>query len=504
MKTVFEAVLAQAPRQIALRGSAGEVSYGALRASIEHAATHLREIYPRVVGLALDNGPAWAVIDLAAMQARVPLVPLPFFFSASQLAHAIRDAGIDCIHTDQPQQFERLFADMGVQIRERNECYIHGQPVTEFRLTGVAPVELPAATAKITYTSGTTGNPKGVCLGYEAMLSVAHALHAATGASAADQHVALMPLSTLLENIAGLYVPLLAGACATLLPFEQIGLRGASGVDVKKMATTLAAHAATTTILTPELLRGLVAVVQAGMPLPDSLRFVAVGGAPVAEGLLMQAAELGIPVFEGYGLSECASVVALNTLDHHRRGSVGRPLPHVRLQFAQDGEILATGALLLGYTGHTPCVFEDGCWPTGDLGFLDKDGFLHITGRKKNMFITSFGRNVAPEWVERELTLHPAIAQAAVFGEARPWNAAVIVPSAATPEAIATIDSAITDANKRLPDYARIQRWIPAVAPFLPANGQLTPNGRLRRDAIFDVYRARLDHLYEEDLNAVL
>ncbi|MDR2219030.1 MAG: AMP-binding protein [Methylobacillus sp.] len=504
MRTVYEAVCAQPPGWIALRGSAGEVSYGALRAAVEHAIENLRETAPRVIGLALDNGPLWAMMDLAAMQARIPLVPLPFFFSAGQIAHAIRDAGMDCIHTDQPRQFEQLLASMGIGVRERSEFLIHGQPVTEFRLSGIAPVELPPATAKITYTSGTTGNPKGVCLDSDAMLSVAHSLLDATGMSPQDNHVALMPLSTLLENIAGLHVPLLAGACVTLLPFEETGLRGASGVDVNKMAATLAAHEATTTILTPELLRGLVATAQAGALVSSRLRFVAVGGAPVAQGLLAQAAQLGIPVYEGYGLSECASVVAVNTEDAHRRGSVGRPLSHARLGFAEDGEILAAGALMLGYTGNTPCAFHNGYWPTGDLGFLDADGFLHITGRKKNIFITSFGRNVAPEWVERELALHPAIAQVAVFGEARPWNAAVIVPSSQMPEIFASIDAAIEQANQRLPDYARIRRWIPADTPFLSANGQLTPNGRLRRDVIFDVYRAQLEHLYEEDQYAVL
>lgn len=498
MQGILAAVLAQKPETVALQGIAGEVSYGALGESVLHAAQHFRTTQPRVVGLALDNGPAWAAIDLAAMEAKVPLVPLPFFFSASQLAHAIRDAGIDCIHTDQPQHFEALFDEMGVPVRERNNCVIHGQSVTEFRLESVAPVALPNGTAKITYTSGTTGQPKGVCLGTEAMLDVAYALREATEAQADDKHVSLMPLSTLLENIAGLYVPLLAGARAVLLPFAEIGLRGATGIDVKKMAAALATHEATTTILTPELLRGLVGVALAGLPLSRRLRFVAVGGAPVAERLLETSSELGIPVFEGYGLSECASVVALNTPRAQARGSVGRPLPHARILFAEDGEILVSGATMLGYTGMVASHFRNGYWPTGDLGFIDAHGYLHITGRKKNIFITSFGRNVAPEWVERELTLHPAIMQTAVFGESRPWNVAVVVPSSAVPEAITAIDAAIADANERLPDYARVKRWVLANAPFLPANGQSTPNGRLRRDAIRTAYHAQLDHLYEE------
>lgn len=504
MRSVLDAIAAANPRAVAVRGASAEVTYAELATAVEHAANHLRDAAPRVIGLALDNGPAWAVIDLATMQSAIPLVPLPFFFSAGQLAHAIADAGIDCIQTDQPEQFGKLFAEAGIAVSARNECRIHGQSVTEFRLAGVPAATLPAGTAKITYTSGTTGSPKGVCLGLPAMEQVAHALLGATAARADDRHLSLMPLSTLLENIAGLYVPLLAGATAVLRPVAEIGLKGASGLDAQKMAGALAANAATTTILTPEMLRALVAVAEAGHPLPAGLRFVAVGGAPVAVMLLQRARGLGIPVFEGYGLSECASVVALNTAASNAVGSVGRPLPHVRLAFAEDGEIMAGGAVMLGYTGDAQRNPADVYWPTGDRGYLDSRGFLHITGRKKNIFITSYGRNVAPEWVERELTLYPGIAQAAVFGEARPWNIAVIVPRGSQPEIAAQIELAIQEANLRLPDYARIRRWIPAQEAFTPANGQLTPNGRLRRDAIRIFYQTQIDRLYEENLDAVL
>lgn len=507
MRPILAAIVAHAaatPDAIAIRGSAGDVTYADLSAAVDHAADHLQTSAQDVVGLAMDNGPAWAVIDLAAMKAGVPLVPLPFFFSPGQLAHAIADAGIDCILTDLPAQFEQLLAHADIAIQSRAECLIHGQKVTELRLANPPAVDLPSGTAKITYTSGTTGSPKGVCLGLPAMEQVALSLLEATGARVDDRHVSLLPLSTLLENIAGLYVPLLAGANAVLKPFAEIGLKGASGLDVQKMAGVLAANDATTTILTPEMLRALVAVAEAGHPLPASLRFVAVGGAPVAEMLLQRARRLGIPVFEGYGLSECASVVALNTATANAVGSVGRPLPHVRLAFAEDEEIMAGGAVMLGYTGDAQHNPGDVYWPTGDRGYLDSRGFLHITGRKKNIFITSYGRNVAPEWVERELTLYPGIAQAAVFGEARPWNIAVIVPRGSQPEIAAQIDLAIQEANLRLPDYARIRRWIPAQEAFTPANGQLTPNGRLRRDAIRTFYQTQIDRLYEENLDAVL
>lgn len=495
----LDAWAAQAPGAVAIQTQGGTISYGALADAVRDAADNLRGSAPRVAGLALDNGPAWAVADLAALQAGVPLVPLPAFFSGGQALHAIRDAGIDCIYTDQPQRYEALLAEAGIDLFSHDSCEIFGQPLVELRLRAT-PAALPAGTVKVTYTSGTTGSPKGVCLGLPAIAAVAQSLADATQASAADRHVSLLPLSTLLENVAGLYVPLLAGASCTLLPLQQVGLTGASGLDAGRMADALCLHAASSTILTPEMLRALLAVTAGGHPLPPHLRFVAVGGAPAAEGMLRQAHALGIPVFEGYGLSECASVVALNTERAARTGSVGRPLPHVQLKFAEDGEILAGGATLLGYAGQAADDVAPAYWPTGDLGHLDADGYLYLTGRKKNVFITSFGRNVAPEWVERELALYPCIAQSAVFGEARPWNVAVIVARGSAPE----IDAAIADANRRLPDYARIRRWLPADAPFTPQAGTLTPNGRLRRAAILAAYQSRIDDLYEETTDVVL
>jgi long-subunit acyl-CoA synthetase (AMP-forming) len=224
-----------------------------------------------------------------------------------------------------------------------------------------------------------------------------------------------------------------------------------------------------------------------------------VGGAPVSPRLLAHALQLGVPAFEGYGLSECASVVSLNSPSGMKRGSLGKPLPHVRLSFSDKGEILVGGGNFLGYLGEKPPAEP---WPTGDLGHLDEQGFLHLAGRKKSMFITSFGRNVSPEWVEGELTFSPAIAQAAVFGEARPFNVAVLTPAAGA-DAVA-VQGAVDDANTRLPDYARIHQWIAAEQPFAVANQQLTANGRLKRESIRSAYLTKLESLYQEEMNVVL
>jgi long-subunit acyl-CoA synthetase (AMP-forming) len=196
-------------------------------------------------------------------------------------------------------------------------------------------------------------------------------------------------------------------------------------------------------------------------------------------------------------LSECGSVVALNTPKNNKIGSVGKPLPHVTVKLGGYGEILVKGRNLLGYVGNTDSSQQTHYLPTGDIGHFDDEGYLYITGRKKNQFITSYGRNVSPEWVERELTLSSYIAQAAVFGEAKPWNVAVIVPAKNASQE--QIDISIAVINQILPDYARVSKWIIAGAAFTPQNEQLTSNGRLRRDVVWQNYKQKINEQYHTE-----
>lgn len=479
----------------ALESPGVDLSYAGLHAAVQALAEELRACagsMPLTVGLLADNGAAWALADLAALAAGLRLVPLPPFFSPAQLAHALQSAGAAAVMVDPAlPQAALLPPASGRALRSLPA----GAGCLEWRPLAETSVDLPPGTRKITYTSGTTGAPKGVCLSLENQESVAGVLAAATGAGPGDRHLSVLPLSTLLENLGGLYAPLLAGATAVLRPTAQVGLRGAASLDLPCLLRALGESRATTTILVPQLLQALVEGIAAGLPAPTSLRFVAVGGATVSPRLLARAAALGLPVCEGYGLSECASVVALNRLGQQRPGSAGRPLPHVRLRIAEDGEIHVAGNAFLGYVGEAPRRQNEEV-ATGDLGYLDAEGYLHLVGRRKNLFITAFGRNVAPEWVERELCLQPGIAQAAVFGEARPWNLALIVPRPGADAA--AIDAAIAAANRELPDYARVSRWLLAAAPFTVANDQATANGRLRRPRILSTYRAQMDALYEE------
>jgi long-subunit acyl-CoA synthetase (AMP-forming) len=256
-------------------------------------------------------------------------------------------------------------------------------------------------------------------------------------------------------------------------------------------------------ILVPELLKAWSLYLAAtGRRASAGLTYVAVGGAHVAPGALDAARRAGIPAYQGYGLTECGSVVALNRPGDDANDA-GRPLDHAALRIA-DGEIVVTARAFLGYLGDAP---EAAAGPrefaTGDLGSVTAGGHLQLSGRRKNLLITSFGRNVAPEWIEAALLAQPAIAQAVVAGEARPWLAALLVPVPGTDDA--ALAAAVAAANATLPDYARIGRWAKA-APFTLANGQATGNGRPKRTAILSHYAVALAALYEpeETQDAVL
>jgi len=488
---ILEAITQHArkkPQAIALQGNTTGISYASLKSEIAATQSCMKKNKLRRIGLLMDNGPAWAVVDLAAMTNKTVVVPLAGFFSDEQLSHVIKSASLDTIITDNPARLVNLLPEARLRPRAR----IAGQNIWHLSLPESIQQALPEGTVKITFTSGTTGAPKGVCLTQHTIINVALSLSNITTVNDNDRHVCLLPMSVLLENVAGLYAALLRGVPCILPSLSELGTTGSRTLDFIKLFSLVRQQKATSIILIPELLQALLAVVENGIQLPD-LRFIAVGGASVSPSLLEKAQALGLPVYEGYGLSECASVVAVNTPDAMRRGSVGKPLPHVHVTIAPDNEIMVAGPSYAGYLNDKPGN-NAGLLPTGDLGYIDDDGYLYVTGRKKNLFITSFGRNVSPEWIEREIQAQPVIEQTVVYGESRPWNVAIIVPrdNASSQQ----IDAAIKRVNYKLPDYAQISQWLLASEPFTPANGQYTVNGRPRRDVIWSTYARQIDQLY--------
>ncbi len=434
---ILEAIENQDPRHVALQDDTQSVCYGELKQFIQSRIDALYGV--SVLGVALDNSVDWVLWDLAALKAEIPIVPIPAFFTRKQVDHLLQSVGVS-----------HLACREGLQ-----------KTIIQTKII------LPKGTAKVTFTSGTTGTPKGVCLSKSAMENVASSLVKVLGDDFVDTHLSVLPLAVLLENVAGIYAGLLVGCTIKLTNLHRFGQ------NYENIRGVLQQTNASSVIVVPEILRALMTQVIANGPLPN-LKFIAVGGAKIDPLLVLQARMMGLPVYEGYGLSECASVVSLNFPGHDKPGSVGKILPHLKVQIV-EGEIQIQKPNFLGYIGEKPPqVFN-----TGDLGALDEHGFLLITGRKKNVLITSFARNISPEWVESVLLAQFEIAQVLVYGEAQPHLSALIVPSSPR----ADIQVAIDTANQSLPDYAQIKDFR-IVRPFTVAEGTLTGTGRPRREKI--------------------
>jgi long-subunit acyl-CoA synthetase (AMP-forming) len=470
----------------------GDLTAGAFRAAIGAERLWLTGRAVERVALFADNGRAWAIADLALLDAGLVNVPIPHHFAAGQMRHALANAGVDGILTDDPAGVMAL--DLGY-----SRAAVSPGSGLWLLTPEVAPERpaLPPGTVKVTYTSGSTAEPKGVCLSRATLDAVSQSVAAVGRELGIRRHLSLLPLATLLENVAGLYAAWLSGATAHLhaevpAAIGQVALTG------ERLLTAIDRHQPESLILVPELLRMLVAGAETGWRVPAAAKFFAVGGACVSRKLLDRAASAGIPAYEGYGLSECGSVQCLNTRAAYRRGSVGRALPHARVRVDARGEVRIAGTVMSGYVGDA-ALPADAEIATGDLGEIDGDGFVYIKGRIKNLFINSFGRNLSPEWIERELVQETAIGQAIACGEGRPWVAALVNPSAPDVSR-ADLDAAVARANARLPHYAQVMRFAVPPESFTKANGLLTGNGRTCRERILERYGRLIDELYWQAL----
>ena len=440
-----------------------------------------------LLALYAENSPAWVVADLVCQRRNICLVPLPTFFSPLQIRATLARCNAGWILTDNAEALHALVQDQvalqadGLQLQL---CRIDNA-------SGNAPA-LPDGTGKITFTSGSTGDAKGVCLGNQQLLLQAEALKEAVGINA-PRHLCLLPLSTLLENVAGVYAPLLAGGEVMIPTLAAMGYQGSRLVQPKQLLATISSVQPQTLILIPELLKLLVGAVRSGWQAPSSLRFIAVGGSKVGINLLHEAWSLGLPVYEGYGLSECASVVSLNTPACNKPGTCGKPLAHLQVE-EQGGELVVHGNAMLGYLSQTDS-WHPRAIHTGDLGYRDAEGFIHLSGRRKNILISSYGRNISPEWPESELLANPLLQEVVVFGDAMPHLVALV--SSRNPALDnASIQGWVDQVNASLPDYARIRAWHRLDHPLSGQPGMLTGNGRPRRMEIARKFAAEIDALY--------
>lgn len=468
MREVFTGIALnalRAPSRPAIVDGDSVVTYAELEARVMGAAAWAWRL-PRTVGLIGRKNREWIISDLALSYAGKTVVPLPEFFSAEQLAHIVADAGVEHIVHASPDAAEIT-----------NALRVQATP-----LQYLDPTVAQSPSRRVIYTSGSTGKPKGVRLCGRHIDHSVLMLSRAAAASRNDRYLSILPFALLLEQIAGIYLPLHSGAAIHLAPDVLPAFLRA---DPAPLIRAVLESRATTTAIVPEILNGWTAgLVKAGGAGPETLRFVAVGGAPVSVSLAERAWTFGIPVYEGYGLSECCSVVAVNRPCDRVAGTVGRPLDGISVAI-DEGEIVVSGPTVMdGYVGGPD---PGGTWRTGDLGTI-ADGRLVVHGRKDSMIVTALGRNIHPEWIEAMLLTDPRIGRC-ILSKDGTYPLAVLVPSPAGREWFARADARMVEdliavACRTAPDYARPARYFISDETDLIRSGLLTPNGRPRREAV--------------------
>ncbi|MBQ12606.1 MAG: hypothetical protein CMJ45_13785 [Planctomyces sp.] len=374
--------------------------------------------------------------------------------------------------------------------------------------------------ATIIYTSGTTGNPKGVMLTHGNLLSNVEAMVPIAFLQPDDLLLSWLPYSHVYARLtdnylatgAGITVALAAGIDTLLDDLESVHPHWLTAVPrfYEKLWSSVE-H------LDPDT-RGN----QLKSIFGPRIRQLTSGGAPLPRHVCDGFDEAGLPIFEGYGLTETSPVICFNHARAYRYGSVGQPIPGVEVRIAEDGEILTRGPHVMpGYWKNDEATAEviiDGWFHTGDIGTIDEDGYLSITDRKKDLIITSAGKNVAPAVLERLLTSDPLIDQAVVYGDGRKFITALLAPNldelrslaeelkcpietdgqfVTTPALLEHIDIRVAARMDSVSNPERVKKCLMLDRPFQLGEEELTATLKVRRRHIIAKYHDALDTLYD-------
>lgn len=471
------------------------------------------------IGLLSATRYEWAVCDYALWSIGAVSVPVYDTASLEQVAWILRDSGADwCFvgNADEARVVEAaaravdgpaprlLRLDDGVLDRLAERAAEVDAEVFEQRRK--VP---PDSVATVIYTSGTTGPAKGVAITHDNFLS---------------------NLDGFLDRLGPVFSP--GGAIVLFLPLAHIFTR------TMQCAAVLRRVRITHLPRTAELVAGLAAVRPTVLPLvprymeklrdaaPDGdaaavlggrCGAIVVGGAPHDERIGHFYRSAGIAVYEGYGLTEVAGPATINGPDATRLGTVGRPLPGVSVRIAADGEVLVRGDCVFGGYHRNPAAtasaLVDGWLHTGDLGVLDDDGFLSLTGRKKDLVITAGGKNVDVTTLESRLRAHPLISQAVVVGDRRPFVSCLVTldpavlrergrpdgPLDRDPALRAEVQAAVTAANAAVSRAESIRAFRILDGELTVSGGELTASLKVRRETVNSRYREEIDAMYPPD-----
>jgi long-chain acyl-CoA synthetase len=428
-------------------------------------------------------------------------------------------------------------------------------PYSDAQVTQMIDAARPSDLATIIYTSGTTGTPKGVMLTHGNIASNVMGSSTTFEWSTGEGYVSFLPLSHITARhvdyimlnggISVSYCPSFDKVAKTLIDvkphnfvsvprlYEKVRQEAErkAGRGLKKKIFDWAlrvgrAHRA-------EVLAGTVPA-SLSWKLAHKLVYSKVhaamggnldrcisGGAPLSIDVAEWFADIGIRIFEGYGLTETSPVIGVNTPRHFRLGSIGRALPNLEVKIATDGELLVKGpSVTQGYwkmPQETAAAFEDGWFKTGDIARIDQDGFIFITDRKKDLIKTSGGKFIAPQPIENQLKSNVLVAHAAVIGDKRKYPSVLIAPnfplledwarqnavgSTSRQDLIhkdkvrAMYEGIVADLNSRLAQFERLKRIILVPDEFGIATGELTPSLKLKRRLVEQKYAREIDEMY--------
>jgi long-chain acyl-CoA synthetase len=533
------------------------------------------------VAILSENRPEWAVVDYACLTARAVDVPVYPTLTAPQVAHLLRDSGARLVFVSTAAQLEKVaeirgeLPDLGWVVGFDADLTGGGvMPLEVLEARGRAALDRyprwreealaarPDDLATIIYTSGTTGEPKGVMLTHGNIASNVAAACQVLPLAEDDECLSLLPLSHIFERMTGHYSMFHTGVVINYarsietVPQDLIETRPTLVAAVPRLFEKIYARAVERATQGPALRRRVffwarrtgeawATLRLAGRPVPlglrlrhriaDELVFAKVrarvggrlrvfisGGAPLNPEVALFFFAAGLPVYEGYGLTETSPVLTVNTPDAVRLGTVGRPLPGVELRIADDGEILARGPnIMRGYYNMPEATAEvldaDGWFHTGDIGEIDDDGFLRITDRKKDLIATAGGKKIAPQPIEGMLRQNPFIANAVMLGDRRKFAIVLLAPDfpqleewargrglafgsrselVRLPEVTAHLEA---EARKHLRDLARFEvpkKFLVVDREFSIETGELTPKLSVRRKVVEDHYRDEIDALY--------
>jgi len=519
-----------------------------------------------------ENRPEWTIADFASLLLGVVVVPIYSTLTAPQTAYILADSGARVVVASTPQQLEKVLSvkdqtAVGRIVVMDPLNTAHAEPMQRLMREGPsdrdAELEARACTisaddlASIIYTSGTTGTSKGVQLSHGNLTS--NLLNSLNGFDIGPEDISIsfLPLSHVTARHAD-FALLHRGATLAYCPFfEQLPQALLEVLptifiavprvyekihrQVEQKANRFPKSAIYHWALSigrahgPEVLAGRrpkapswkladkLVYSQVRARMGGRVRVFICGGAPLGKELASWYASIGIRIHEGYGLTETSPVIAINTPGAHKLGTVGRPLANVAVRIADDSEILVRGpSVFCGYWNRpkeTENAFVDGWFKTGDIGNLDKEGFLSVTDRKKDLLKTSGGKFIAPQPIENSIKLNALIGAAVVLGDRRKFASVIISPHfplleewarandvsfcsrrelIADPRVKALYEGIVGEVNRGLARYETLKKVLLVPDEFTANDGTMTPTFKLRRKAVEDRYRNEIDELYGE------